>query len=641
MLSVKLFVIIVGLGVLGLGCQSEGSLVVDLSALSELQPHFIEISIARADNADEEDTLCEMLGSATIDLDDPGLIVVKRISFRVEEQAPEIGLLSPGSSLFIGRVRGADGRCPLVGAGCTIRELEEHESVEVEIVVEPLDSPMDCPLEMACADGECRPCLDATECDDGDSCTDDDCADGTCRHDEISACRPCEGDEFCDDDDPCTTDRCTGSVCVYSSEVPPDEDDDGHVLDLCGGDDCDDDDLLAFQGADRRCGRAVDHDCDGMVDDLQGCEPCHPGPLATINHLVDIDLDARQGLFVVGTDEPTISKRLVYAISPSNVAVASLDSEGTIEMLGSISHEAADPLAPTVLGDSVVLIERDPPFRMLELSRTALEAGEPGEPIVFEEPPWGRPYSSLISDGVLYVSTRPETLWAMELDRLDEIDVTPHNILEGESSWRDCVDMIRVSDRLMCIEALMDLSTLSVADYVEPGQVSPHRQFLIMSGAEPMDLEYFPEIDDQPRFGIVQRSDGLVIVNLSDTELPDSAWSNDYQDSFPRAKYPDAECSWASACEWATTAVAFGPRTAMVLTRDDHMVETGTLRLFLTDLSDPDNPSAGTSVDVSAPTGIPGREDHLFVSGSFVFVATTPRDSSPMIRVYSIDCDGP
>lgn len=107
------------------------------------------------------------------------------------------------------------------------------------------------------------PCGDDAECDDGlfcngvEACVGGRCAPGTAVD--------------CADDRDCTRDECSESLrdCTHQG---PDEDDDGHVDVTCGGDDCDDTDPLRYVGADEECDAANrDEDCNpttfGVVDD--------------------------------------------------------------------------------------------------------------------------------------------------------------------------------------------------------------------------------------------------------------------------------------------------------------------------------------------------------------------------------------
>ncbi len=87
----------------------------------------------------------------------------------------------------------------------------------------------------ACIDGECVSlappagcCESAADCDDGDSCTDDRCAAGTCAHDHRLGC--CSGPFECDDGDSCTLDGCHDGLCRHDG-----------VSGCCSADgDCDD-----------------------------------------------------------------------------------------------------------------------------------------------------------------------------------------------------------------------------------------------------------------------------------------------------------------------------------------------------------------------------------------------------------------
>jgi hypothetical protein len=61
------------------------------------------------------------------------------------------------------------------------------------------------------SDGSCG---SATDCDDSDPCTTDDCDQGSCRIDQIVDC--CEADRDCNDRNPCTDDLCIDNLCNHS-----------------------------------------------------------------------------------------------------------------------------------------------------------------------------------------------------------------------------------------------------------------------------------------------------------------------------------------------------------------------------------------------------------------------------------------
>src|SRR5687767_11836059 len=113
------------------------------------------------------------------------------------------------------------------------------------------------------------PCLADDECDDGLFCNGAErCAPGTtgAGADGCVAGEP----ELCDDADECTVDTCDEDTqdCRNAAR---DLDADGHGDRACGGDDCDDDDPMAFPGNDEICDADDrDEDCNpatfGRVD---------------------------------------------------------------------------------------------------------------------------------------------------------------------------------------------------------------------------------------------------------------------------------------------------------------------------------------------------------------------------------------
>ena len=73
----------------------------------------------------------------------------------------------------------------------------------------------------------------------------------------------CGTDFDCNDDEFCTTDRCVQGSC---ENKPRDEDGDGFVDELCGGDDCNDLNPNANPSLGEQCSDAADNDCNGVAD---------------------------------------------------------------------------------------------------------------------------------------------------------------------------------------------------------------------------------------------------------------------------------------------------------------------------------------------------------------------------------------
>jgi hypothetical protein len=73
--------------------------------------------------------------------------------------------------------------------------------------------------------GCAQPCQNASECDDGDPCTLDDCMGGVCDFAPDDECgnpgggKPCKSDVDCADGNPCTYDLCGFGQC-FPVQIP-------------------------------------------------------------------------------------------------------------------------------------------------------------------------------------------------------------------------------------------------------------------------------------------------------------------------------------------------------------------------------------------------------------------------------------
>jgi hypothetical protein len=143
----------------------------------------------------------------------------------------------------------------------------------------------DCDGDIYDLDTGCQECSIPEDCDDANPCTDDDCVTGFCVN--TNNADPCDDGNPCTTDDFCAEGGCTG--------VPfdLDQDEDGSVSDLCGGDDCDDSDPTAYPGGiegpvgDISCEDESDNDCNGYIDlrDV-GCKDAGWAPAETADAAV-------------------------------------------------------------------------------------------------------------------------------------------------------------------------------------------------------------------------------------------------------------------------------------------------------------------------------------------------------------------
>jgi hypothetical protein len=602
-----------------------------MTAIEDATSLFIEVSIWSAASPADAEELCRELGPGLVDEVDPPFELVRELGFHNGARSPDIGLVPPRPTVFFARAREPDG-CQLVATGCVARDLVDGDAVDVVILLEPLAAPRPCPAALVCDDAECRDCVDDAECDDSNGCTVDGCDAGACEHvAEDPGCVPCTTDAECDDDDPCTVDGCDAGVCTFPPHVfpDPDADSDGHCLESCGGgcDDCDDENPLVNVDAARRCGAAVDHDCDGVIDDAQGCDPCVPNMTGTIRHITTLDLDASRGLYVVGADSETAQPGQLYAVSLTEVTVCTVERSGDVHDCSETPHGLASPLPPAVVGEHLLLLGKGLDNDLGVYSRSALDEG----PLVTIGP-WGTPLSMLVDHDTLFIATSPGRLWAVDIGHLPDVEEPTSWVLED---WPDaCVDMARAGDYLLGLEPLAADGRLHVAAMTGPVPTKFATHFL--DNGLPRDIDVYLDLGF---LGVAQTQEGLSVIPLSLIARDD--WSGVPQDEFHHAEFPAPGCDpyGADPCERAYRTFGLGPPASIVLAREI-MGAAYKRTLYLVDLSPVSaefDPMIGPSIDVPSETG-DTWEDHLFVSGSLVFVATTTSSGQEVVELFELPC---
>ncbi len=121
-----------------------------------------------------------------------------------------------------------------------------------------------------------------------------------------------------------------------------DNDGDGFDSLVCGGDDCDDDCPTCHPGAPEFCGEARDHDCDGLVDELEGCGDCEVGSPALVSQLT-LESEARS-LYVLENIvliNSNTGLQLFDTASPSDISVIGelpIENLESIAIFGAIAY---------------------------------------------------------------------------------------------------------------------------------------------------------------------------------------------------------------------------------------------------------------------------------------------------------------
>jgi len=156
----------------------------------------------------------------------------------------------------------------------------------------------------------CFHCEEAEDCDDGNPCTNQACAEGRCAY--------ANNPGPCDDRDPCTVnDSCFGGTCTGD---PLDADGDGYVAQGCGGDDCDDALQEIRPGAsegppgDSSCRDGLDNDCDGLTDAEEvGCHEDNTVVELTTNEDVAANETDLEISLAFGTIQQSEEVRISYS----------------------------------------------------------------------------------------------------------------------------------------------------------------------------------------------------------------------------------------------------------------------------------------------------------------------------------------
>lgn len=263
--------------------------------------------------------------------------------------------------------------------------------------------------------------------------------------------------------------------CYGSNRVQDDvvvdgcRDDDGDGFGLgseCLGPDCDDDCSSCYPGAPLLCGERVDHDCNGIIDDLEGCADVHVdvGDL-TEDMAVELESEARH---VVATDQYAFvaayfAGLVVFDISdpssPRQVAQMDLDGKALELFLyhdvlyiagdygGLHIVDVSDPTNPTLIaqpaefrGTEIYDVDVDNETLYVamydgSLGISALDARLPGELSLF--PLEGTPWSLVAQDGLCYVAAANGGLHIIDIASSDAPQTLSHVDVEDEA--RDVV----------------------------------------------------------------------------------------------------------------------------------------------------------------------------------------------------------
>jgi hypothetical protein len=536
--------------------------------------------------------VCDPLVSGELTLDDDRLRVSYRDTFRVDPEnggvegaAPRpIGHLDDGRALFLAVAR--DDACRVVARACLPVLFQSGQDREVVLDLEAVTPPArGCVSPLGCVGGTCGPCVEDAHCDDGDLCTADRCVAGECR----------------------------------SAPAVPDLDEDGHGSQSCaGGDDCDDGDPLSYPGATRRCGRGVDHDCDGMVDDAQGCGPCSPATgLATLGSIaVPVE-----GLFVLGpaADGPATYELLVSTTSGA-IEVHAVDSSGTHELLGSTDVFDAPPFAPQVIGDYTLVAGPGASGVALYLTDDLRSGG--ATPVALADIGGEELGTFLAGAREAYASTVSEDPSLVRLDLAALPTLPAAERLSTPGAWAPVSALVTDGAWLFgVLGPVVSWARLSADGATEEtGATDLSAHLGAAAAGYGLDVALSPD-----RVVLAQGYAGLMLVTRASFDPEVGCCEYD------RLVVPEG-CSGA-LCFAARHVALAGPDRAVVLSGDG----SGSRRTLVS-LVDIGDPAAPREVDSVYAAGTSSRD--VVVSGSMIFAASVePETGAGSVDLVEIVCE--
>jgi hypothetical protein len=298
---------------------------------------------------------------------------------------PGLGHLGEGRFLML--VRAWSRGCRLAQA---CQEFEVVDGVEDDVRLELrqfLALGSSCPAETQCDDGLCTRCFDC--------CLETDCNDG----------------------DPATSDACVAGMCTTSDDL----DRDGFPA----TDDCDDRRPAVRPGALIECGEALDFDCDGVIDDLEGCA----APECWLGTVTDMDLRADLVARAVAPAGDVVAAAVDDAAGGTSLWLGRLVGGALVDLstLRLVGTEIGfRPRDLTVLGETAFVLTTDPStVRVVDIS--VPEAPVELAPILLDSAT-GRDTRSL--------TIAPPLLWVARSMGVDVYDVSQIGPTGG---WPDLV----------------------------------------------------------------------------------------------------------------------------------------------------------------------------------------------------------